>query len=499
MRKFQVAAVFSDNMVLQREKNVRIFGQGQDLSTVSLDFMDRNYTTIVKDGNWFIILPPMSAGDGYDMHITCNEESITFHNIAIGEVYLAGGQSNMEMELRNCKDGVDMLHNDKEPNVRYYYTMKNAVMNEDFYEMEEKSCWSEFSEENAKTWSGVAYIFGKRLAKELGVTVGIIGCNWGGTSGACWVSIDALQEDMELNTYIEEYEKAIEGTSELEQMKAFNEYLIYHEKWEKDYAKLQEDNPEISWEEASVVCGECKWPGPMTYVNPYRPSGLYECMIKRIVPYTLRGFIYYQGESDDHRPHMYQKLLTRLIKQWRDDFLDGELPFLFVQLPMHRYKADPDKKNWCLIREAQINTFKTIKNTGIAVCIDCGEFNEIHPKDKTPVGERLALQALHHVYHIISDIEAFGPMYKSHVYKEKEIELTFKYAKDGFILKGEGSFEIAGIDEDYKIADIRIEKDKIYVSSQDIDKPVHVRYCWTNFGEVTVYGKNKLPLAPFQF
>ena len=496
---FQVAAIFSDNMVLQRKKNVKVFGQGEELSIVSLDFMGRNYTTVVKDNKWCIILPPMSAGVGYEMRITSNNDSILFHNIAIGEVYLAGGHSNMEMELRNCKDGLEMLQNDREPNVRYYYTMKNAVIDDNFYEMESKTAWSEFSEENAKAWSAVAYIFGKRLAKELGVTVGIVGCNWGGTSASCWMSKEALLEDRELSSYIEEYEKSIEGISESEQIDEYNDYLEYHAAWEEESAKLYEENQDISWEEVISICGENKWPGPMGIVNPYRPSGLYECMIKRIMPYTLGGIIYYQGESDDHKPHMYQKLLTRLIKQLRDDQEDLELPFLIVQLPMHRYKADPDKKNWCLIREAQMNTFKTIKNTGIAVCLDCGEFNEIHPKDKTPVGERLALQALYHIYEKINDFEAFGPIYKSHVYKNSEIEITFHYASDGFIVNGEPYFEIAGLDGDYKVADINIMKDKIYVSSKAIDKPIFVRYCWTNYGEVTLYGKNGIPLAPFRF
>lgn len=499
MGNFQVAAVFSNHMVLQRDKNVRIFGQGHEFNTVILDFMGENYSTVVKDGKWLIILPPMSAGVGYDMSITCNEENITFHNIAIGDVYLAGGQSNMEMELQNCKDGLDMLHNDNNPNVRYYYTNKNAVMDDDFYEMEAKSGWSEFSEEKAKAWSGVGYIFGKRLAKELGVTIGIIGCNWGGTSASCWISNEALQEDRELNSYIEVYESAIEGISESEQINAYHDYVRYHDKWEKESSMLYNEKPDISWEEVINQCGECKWPGPMSIVNPYRPSGLYECMIKRIVPYTLNGFLYYQGESDDHKPHMYQKLLTRLIKQWRDDWEDVELPFLLVQLPMHRYKADLDTKNWCLIREAQMNTFKTIKNTGIAVILDCGEFNEIHPKDKTPVGERLALQALYHIYHEINELEAFGPIYKEHILKVGEIELTFYNSSDGFIAKGDGSFEIAGEDEIYQVADVKVVKDKIYVSSKKEAKPRYVRYCWTNYGEVTIYGKNGIPLAPFRF
>jgi sialate O-acetylesterase len=222
-------------------------------------------------------------------------------------------------------------------------------------------------------------------------------------------------------------------------------------------------------------------------------------MLQRLIPYTLRGFIYYQGESDDYKPQMYQKLLTRLIRHWREDWQDQTLPFLMVQLPMHRYKADPDYKHWCLIREAQMNTFETIKNTGIAVVLDCGEFNEIHPKDKTPVGERLELQALCHVYKLISEQEAFGPVFKTFEYKESGIELSFDYTEQGFLIKGEPrGLEIAGEDKNFVKAEVEIRGSKIYIFSSEIVKPMYARYCWTNYGEVTIFGKNGIPLAPFR-
>lgn len=230
-----------------------------------------------------------------------------------------------------------------------------------------------------------------------------------------------------------------------------------------------------------------------------RPSGLYHCMLQRVMPYTLRGFLYYQGESDDHKPHMYRKLLTRLIMQWREDWEDLTLPFLIVQLPMHRYKADPDYKHWCLIREAQMETFQTVKNTGIAVILDCGEFNEIHPKDKVPVGERLELQALYSVYHKISEQEAFGPIYQSFIYKDGGIELSFEHAEDGFMVKDKvEGFEIAGEDRQYREAQVEIRGSKIFLSSPEVQKPLYARYCWTNYGNVTVFGKNGIPLAPFR-
>lgn len=209
--------------------------------------------------------------------------------------------------------------------------------------------------------------------------------------------------------------------------------------------------------------------------------------------------IFGQGEADDMKPVLYQKLLTRMIRQWRDDWEDQTLPFLFVQLPMHRNESDPDYKNWCLLRESQMNTFKTVKNTGIAVILDCGEFNDIHPKDKIPVGERLALQAMYQVYQIRNEREAFGPIYKTFEYKDGGIELSFNYMEEGFRINGEASgFEIAGEDGNYINAAIEIRGSKIFLSSSEITYPLHARYCWTNYGDVTIFGTNGLPLAPFR-
>ena len=499
MAKFKVAAIFSSNMVLQRDKNIKIFGQGKNGEEVTLQFLGQTYSTNIQGESWTITLPPMPAGDGYEMIISCANEQKRFDNIAIGEVWLAGGQSNMEYELQNCEGGLDMLQSDKGVKVRFYYTPKMATMDEEFYRAEEASYWNEFDSESARAWSAVGYIFAKKLSEELGVTVGIIGCNWGGTSASCWISKKALREDAELISYLDEYEKAIEGKSVEEQILEYKEYLEYQNRFDKMSSELYKKDPDISWNKVQEICGENRYPGPINCVNPMRPSGLYECMLRRIMPYTLKGFIYYQGESDDHKPLMYQKLLTRLIRQWREDWEDQTLPFLNVQLPMHRYKADPDWKHWCLIREAQMNTYQTIKNTGIAVILDCGEFNEIHPKDKKPVGERLALQALYHVYKQISASQAFGPIYRSFIYRNGAIELHFDYADDGFMVKGEPEgFEVAGYDKIYHKAEVKIDQDTILLSSPEVTEPRYARYCWTNYGEVSIYGKNGLPLAPFR-
>ena len=498
MNKFKVAAVFSDRMVLQRGKNISVFGYGEDGANVTVEFEGNTVSARAKDGKWVAVLPPHDAAEGLTMTVSCGSEKKTFSEIAVGEVWLAGGQSNMELELQNCKGGKDVLKNDKDPNVRFYYTQKNCYMDETFYKNEENTAWSYFDEESAKCWSAVGYFFARDLAKRLGVTVGLIGCNWGGTSASAWMSRESLERDIDLKTYVDEYDEATKGKTDEQMIKEYREYQEYDAKWYQKSLEFYAKHPDGSWDEVQEYCGKNLYPGPQGILNPYHAGALYSSMVQRVCPYTIKGFIYYQGESDDHKPRMYYKLFRGLIDLWRRDWGDDELPFLMVQLPMHRYKADPDWKHWCLIREAQMKAYKTIKNTGIAVITDCGEFNEIHPKDKVPVGERLALQAMYHVYGDRS-VKAFGPMYKGLLFKGGEIELMFDYAEDGFETKGQPSgFEIAGEDKKFVPADMVIEGGRITVSSKEVAEPKYVRYLWTNYGDVTIYGRNGIPLAPFR-
>ena len=505
MAEFRVAAVFSSNMVLQRDKNVKVFGEGENGQSIEVSLRDQKVKASVKNERWCAVLAPMCAGESDTMTVSCKEMQVIFHNVAVGEVWLAGGQSNMEFELQNCIGGQEVLSGDKNPGVRFYYTQKNACMNKHFFEAERNSGWSEFGLETAKCWSAVGYFFARKIAAELGVIVGIIGCNWGGTSASAWMDQETLQRDKELCSYVKEYEAAIEGKTIEEQMEEYRAYEIYDAEWNRRAALCYAENPSMSWDEVQKRCGINKWPGPMGCMNRFRPAGVYECMLKRVMPYTLRGFLYYQGESDDHKPGMYARLLTEMIMKWRADWGDLSLPFLMVQLPMHRYEADPDYKHWCLIREAQMQVFETIKNTGIAVALDCGEFHEIHPRDKLPVGERLALQAMCLVYRKIEENAAFSPIYRRMIPQENKLLLAFDYAEDGFEILGDQSgFEVAGEDGVYYPAAAEIagepvgKKGILYISSEQVKEPCHARYCWTNYGPVNYFGKNKLPLAPFR-
>lgn len=495
-----ISAVFSDNMVLQRGKNVRIFGSCDEncsAVTVTVPELAVSAEAIISNGKWEAVLPPMKACEKCSVIVSAEDEKTVFSNVAVGEVWLAGGQSNMEFELQHDKNGKEELGKCSGENVRFYYTPKCEMVDEKLANAEAESGWRLPDEETAKCWSAVGYYFAKELSRRLGVTVGIIGCNWGGTSASAWMSEEYLSRDEQIRPYTDDYRKAIDGKSTKQMIAEYDEYTEYHIQWEKKMQKCYSDNPDIKWDEVLKICGENRYPGPMGCKNPMRPCGLYQTMINRVAPYTLAGFIYYQGESDDHRPDTYYTLLKALIENWREDWKDDTLPFMLVQLPMFKFEADPDFKHWCKIREAQMKVFRTVKNTGIASILDCGEFNNIHPTDKSQVGYRLYLQAMYHVYGDSDPMKAFPPIYRDYEVCGDKMRINFSFC-EGFDLRGELSgFEIAGADKEFSEASAEIIGNTIELHSHKVKSPHYTRFKWTNYAEVTLFGRNGIPVPPF--
>lgn len=501
MASFNFAAIFTDHMVLQRNKNITVWGSAYSFTKIKAEIGGNSAETTAVDGKWSVTLPPMEAGGPYELKVTDGGGGeIVLHDVMIGEVWLAGGQSNMELELQNSLTGKEDLAAIEGSNVRFYYTQKIAYIDDYFHFAERNTCWATASPESAKCWSAVGYYFARKLSAELGVTVGIIGCNWGGTSASAWMSRAFLEKDADTKSYTDEYDKAMEDKTFEGYCKELAEYQEWYNEWQPKINEYYATTPNPTWDGALEYAGPTRWPEPLGPKSPFRPAGLYETMLKRVCPYTVAGFIYYQGESDDHKPDTYYKLFKLLIEQWRTDWEDDTLPFLFVQLPMFMNEGDDDFKHWCKIREAQMRVHQTTANTGIAVALDKGEFNNIHPLDKEPVGYRLALQALYHVYGKISADEAYGAVYKSCIRMDGGMLVSFDHASDGFDVKGDKivGFEIAGADKKYVPADAEIRGDKIFVRSAEVAEPVYLRYNWTNYGDVTVYSKNGIPLAPFR-
>lgn len=494
------AAIFTDHMVLQRNKGVAVWGMADDGVRVKVEIGGASAEAVARKKKWSVTLPAMEAGGPYEMVVSTEKKTIKFSDVMIGEVWLAGGQSNMELELRNSLNGAEVLKAIKDVNVRFYYTKKIPYIDEFFYLDERDNCWSVASPDTAACWSAVGYYFAKKLSEDLGVTVGVVGCNWGGTSASAWMSRELLESDTDTKTYVDELDKSMEGKTFGQYCAELEEYENWYNNWQPKINEFYASNPNGSWDDALAFAGPTRWPEPLGPKSPFRAGGLYETMLMRVCPYTLAGFLYYQGESDDHKPRTYYKLFKMLIEQWRSDWNDDTLPFLFVQLPMHINRGDPDYKHWCLIREAQMRVHQTVSNTGIAVILDCGEYGNIHPVNKQPVGERLELQALYHVYGRASADEAYGAIYKSCEFSDGKALLSFDHASGGFEMRDakDTGFEIAGADKSFVPARAQLIGERIQVSSHEVTEPKYVRYNWTNYGEVTIFSGNGIPLAPFR-
>lgn len=537
---FSIAKVFSNHCVLQRNKIISIFGYCDENCRIFVELYDSDEKLLSKNSSsfkyadkgkkWIVKLSAQNAQDNCRLEISSDKskEKTIFTDISIGEVWLAGGQSNMEFELQNCTEGPQELSDsegiDGGKNVRFYYTNKIGWMDDKFFEAENNTCWQTWKDESKKSWSAVGYFFAKKLAKDLGVTVGLIGCNWGGTSASSWMRKEYLEKDEDLKTYITEQEEAIKGKSIEQQCAEFDAYEKENDIWQKKFSEMFEKDKSLTWESAEKVLGKCPWPGPKSCKNPYRPAGLYECMVNRIIPYTLKGVIWYQGESDDYKPYAYRKLFTNLIENWRTDWDDELLPFVYVQLPVHRYLADKDFRHWCIIRKAQEEVSKSVANAFMTCALDLGQYNDIHPKAKKVLAERLEQNALANVYKNAKAEEVLSPRLFDSYPEAQKITLSFENAQKGFIYQMDEKnlneyrdmealqktplsedftgFEVAGEDEVFYPAEFAFggtdsKLNTITLISKSVKEPLYARYAWYNYGPAPLKAKNGLPVQPF--
>ncbi len=498
---FQFAPIFTDHMVLQRDACNALFGIGTPGDVVTVCVPERAIrveTVVLPDGNWRAVLPPSGTGEAVSLTAQSGAEKLILHDVVYGEVWLAGGQSNMEFMLKDAKGGADELKACECSRVRCFQVPRNTYVDAAYEKAFEEAKWQTASPQTAGAWSAVAYLAAKELASELDVPVGIIGCNYGGSSVSCWIPESDLAAHKAGHPYLEDYRKATQGKTYAEMIAAYNAYLEYHAAWEKRMARCYQEDGDMPWDEVIRRCGENQWPGPMGIKSPYRPGGMYHTMLSRIVPYTIRGVFYYQGESDDHRPDTYGTLLTMMIARWRRAFLRDDLPFVLVQLPMFAYMDTPENGAWSKIREAQLRVSRTVQNVGLAVALDCGEFGNIHPVDKHAVGHRVALQAKCLVYGA-APCETSAPVYRRSYTLGDVLTVELDNASDGLEFHGtpEG-FEIAGMDGVYHPAQVRIDGNRLHLTNPEVPVPAAARYAWVNYGAVTLYGKNGIPASPFR-
>lgn len=495
---FRLAPLFGNGAVLARNKEIRVFGTaetGMQLRVVLKNDFGMTMTEAVceaEDGRFMARLAPQAAQTGCTLTVTDGKTNVMSTDIAIGEVYFAGGQSNMELELQNADEGPELIEKHLDPDLRYFNVPKKPIWDDEAAQAEANAHWESIRPGYGKDMSAVAYFFAVKLRAKLGVPVGVIDCYWGGTSITCWMDEVALRRTAEGQRYLAEYAEKCGGkTMEqyLEEEAAFGQYCM---EWNQKADAMRRENPDITWPEINAKLGQMQWNPPIGPGSPYRPAGLVETMLKRVVPATLTGFLFYQGEEDAWRSRCYDELMVSAVQRWRELFRDEELPFLNVQLPMWIASDGTEDGNWGRMRHMQERAWKRLRNSGMAVIIDCGEYDNIHPTDKRTPGERLYEQALSVVY---------GEQGK------ESPRATGKYAEGGVLTvtltapvtaRGEENLmEIAGQDGRYTKASVTVDGDKLRLAAPEVPHPVAARYAHVNWGKVQLFGENGLPLAPF--
>lgn len=471
--------VFGDNMVLQAHARVPVWGwadPGEEVHVLVGDQLKK--TRADQDGRWRVDLAPLDYGPV--RFVVEGNNRIEFKNVLVGEVWVCSGQSNMEWPVARAMNADKEIATANYPEIRLFKVAKVVA---DKPLEDTGGSWRVCSPETVRDFSAVGYFFARELHQRLGVPIGMIQSAWGGTPAEAWTSREALEADPELRPILERWDAILANYEQAQ--RRYEEAL---RRWrEQAQAARQAGKP---------VPPRPRPPrGPN---HPHRPSGLYNGMICPIVPFAIKGVIWYQGESNASRAYQYRKLFRTMIRDWRRTWGQGDFPFLFVQLANFRQRrAEPGESDWAELREAQMMALQE-PNTAMAVAIDIGEANNIHPRNKQEVGRRLALAALAIAYG--QDVVYSGPLFDRMEIEGNKVRLHFKHVDGGLVAKGGElrGFAIAGPDRKFVWAKAVIEGDTVVVWSDEVPNPVAVRYGWADNPDCNLYNKAGLPASPFR-
>lgn len=476
-------SLFSSHAVLQQKVVLPVWGMGRNGERVKVNFNGQQVETTVKNHRWEVRLKPMKAGGPYTMNIE-SDTLITLNDMYIGEVWVCGGQSNMGRKmgpsprLQPITDYENEKIHANYPLIRQY---KVSYAQSDTLVSDAQSNWVVCSSKTIDDFSAVAYFFARDLQKSIHVPVGIILSSVGGTEAKLWVSRLTLKSHPLFSPMVQRYDSALKQFPTI--LEEFNTHKIrIMEQFTSDSLRAKNEKTTMPKR-------------PVTPKNPSerrRVSCYYNGMIAPLQKFPVKGFTWYQGESDRDSSQLYAALFPELIKDWRATWKLGDIPFLFVQIA-------PYLKNTPELREAQLQTLNNTVNTAMIVTTDCGDRNDIHPPHKQPVGYRLALAARAVAYH--EKIEYSGPVYKSFKVIRNKIEIRFSHAAKSLvcdsskILKG---FTISGTDKKFVPATALIRGSKIIVFNDSIKTPIAVHYGWDNVPDGNLYNVEKLPASPFR-
>jgi sialate O-acetylesterase len=470
--------LFSDHMVVQRGLPVHVWGKAAPGESVTVTFRGESRSTSPGElGEWSVYLPPGSAGGPFEMGVK-GTNSITVRDVMVGEVWVDSGQSNMEFALKSARNGAAEVAAANHPAIRLYHVIhKSSPLPLD---AAGARYWQVSTPETAGGFSAVAYFFAREISEKQGVAVGLIDSNWGGTPVEAWMSLRALSSSAAFMPAFAEWDRMIENYPQIaaRREKKAREFRQAVEKARKE----GRPEPAFPWERNEE--------------NSWMPAGLWNAMIAPLVRFPIGGVIWYQGESNatTERAPLYAAMFGAMIRDWRRAWGVGDFPFLFVQLA--NFKTAPDAK-WPELREAQLRTL-SVARTGMAVAIDVGDPNDIHPTNKQDVGHRLALAA--RAVGFGEKIEYSGPLFRTAAVEGSSVRLWFDHA-DGLEARGgvPAGFEIAGADGRFVPAEARIDGATAVVSSPSVAQPARVRYAWADNPECNLYNSAKLPASPFRW
>lgn len=477
--------ILSSHMVLQRGRPIHLWGWADPGEQVTATLRTATASTKADGlGKWSLYLPPQQAGGPYQIAVS-GTNSITLDDVLIGDVWLASGQSNMQLPLMGFPGSAVVTNGEEEirkathPDIRLLHIPDKAAP---YPQRDQPASWTLCTPETAASFSATAYFFGREIASREHVPVGLIDDTWGGTPAEAWTSMDSLGADAALMPVFAAWAHTSDDYMDFPR-------LIAQEKRE---------------DAAAVAAGK---PAPEHPWHPdldsWSPAWLYNGMIAPAIGYPIKGVIWYQGEANTglERAPTYERVFPAMIQDWRKQWQEGNFPFFYVQISSFTSNATED---WAVVREAQRRTL-ALTNTAMAVTIDIGNPTNVHPADKQDVGHRLALAARALAYG--EQIEYSGPNFRqANILPGNgtgRIQVWFDHAGSGLVAKGGTltGFEIAGSDGKFVPATARIEKgqggDSVTVFSSVVPDPKYVRYGWANSPVVNLFNGVGLPASPF--
>ncbi len=463
--------IFADHMVIQRDLPVHVWGLAAPSEEVRVSFRGASRTvTADRLGHWQVYLPSSGPGGPFTLEIA-GTNKLSFADVFVGDVWVASGQSNMEFSMKEVANAEAELKNSNQPAIRLF-KVKNTPADYPMSDVAAKP-WALATRESVTDFSAVAFLFGREIHADQKVAIGLIESNWGGTPAEAWTSLTTLGADSALMPEFAAFAKLTEVEGD---------YQIEKKDQEAQIAKAKEEGkpaPQFPWH---------------ADMRSWMPSALYNGMISPLTPFPIRGVIWYQGESNagPERAPTYNRLFEAMIRDWRTQWNIGDFPFFFVQLAS--WKAGPESM-WPTVRDAQRRTLE-LKNTGMAVAIDIGNAENIHPTNKQDVAHRLALAARVIAYGETQEFS--GPLYRLSIVEGTSLRVAFTHGV-GLVAKGGDlqGFEVAGVDHKFVSASATIDHDSVVVSSPAVAVPVYVRYGWDSNPDCNLFNGAGLPASPF--